>query len=74
MITILMISFSTPNIVDAFIWIIPNLLSIFLRPYLIRYIHIRALSGRLKIYKELNIATVLLFLAGLGAMLVVKSL
>lgn len=39
-ITALMISFGTPNIVDAFIWILPNVLSILLRPYLINMVHI----------------------------------
>ena len=38
-ITALMIEFGTPDNVDAFIWIIPNIISIIIRPYLIHIVH-----------------------------------
>lgn len=38
-ITALMISLETPNIIDSFIWITPNIIAILLRPALIAYVH-----------------------------------
>jgi len=38
-ITMMMITFLTPNIIDSLVWIIPNIIAILIRPYLIRYVH-----------------------------------
>ena len=38
-ITALMIHYATPDVLDAFIWIIPNILTILIKPYLIRHVH-----------------------------------
>ena len=35
-----MISYGTPDAVDSFIWIIPAIVSILIRPYLINMIHL----------------------------------
>lgn len=34
-----MIAYETPNILDIFIWIIPNIIAILIRPKLIKYVH-----------------------------------
>lgn len=35
----LMITHGNPDMVDSFVWIVPIIIAIILRPYLIRYVH-----------------------------------
>lgn len=34
-----MISYETPNLIDSFIWILPNIIAILIRPTIITYVH-----------------------------------
>jgi hypothetical protein len=62
----LMITHGNPNTLDSFVWIVPIIIAIFLRPYLVRYIH----SINYKVYREINLISICLVLGALGCYLV----
>lgn len=67
----MMITFLTPNIVDSLIWIIPNVISVFVRPYLIRYVHKTHRLHRIR--SEAILVNVLLVLVAVGSFLIGQS-
>ena len=66
-----MISFMTPNIVDSLIWIIPNIIAILIRPYLIRYVHKAHKSHRMR--SEAFLINFFIILATVGAFMISQS-
>ena len=64
-----MIYFGTPDAIDSFIWIIPNILSIFIRPYFIRFIHRR----KDKLFAEYSLVFLFLICGLSGCILVSLS-
>lgn len=71
LITMIMISFLTPNIIDSLIWTIPNIISIFIRPYLIRHVHKVHKTHRVR--SEALIMNFFLFLGALGGFIIAQS-
>lgn len=67
----IMISFLTPNIIDSMIWIIPNIISILIRPYLIRYVHKVHKTHRTR--SEALLLNFFLFLGAFGALVIAQS-
>lgn len=67
----IMISFLTPNIVDALIWTVPNILSIFIRPYLVRYVH--AVHKSYRVRNEALMVNFFLLVGAIGALVIAQS-
>ena len=61
-----MIAYETPNILDCFIWILPNIIAILIRPTIITYVH-KVFSSR---QAELALVSHFLFGGALGCCLV----
>lgn len=61
-----MITHGNPDTVDSFVWIVPIIIAIILRPYLIRYIH----NINYKVYREITLVSVCLVLGAFGCYLV----
>lgn len=64
-----MISYDTPNLIDAFVWILPNFLAILARPACVRYIHTVAIPRQ----AELSLISYLILLGSCGCCLVAVS-
>ncbi len=62
----LMIIHKTPAWADSFIWILPIVLAVLLRPYLVRFIH----GINLKVYREINVTCIALIFGALGCFIV----
>jgi len=68
-ITMVMITHKTPDLIDSFIWIVPIILAVLIRPYIIGFIH----NIKLKVYREINVIILLLIVGGIGCFLVGHS-
>ena len=64
-----MIHYATPNIIDAFIWIIPNIIAILIRPYCIRLVH----RNKENFFIEFEILQTWLLVGSCGCLLVALS-
>jgi hypothetical protein len=58
----LMIVHRTPNELDSFVWIVPIIIAILIRPYIVRYIH----QIHYKVYREISIVSFFLLFGALG--------
>lgn len=65
----LMITHKTPDVVDSFIWILPIVIAIFIRPYIVRYVH----QLRYKVLREINMVSLFLVIGSIGCFLVGES-
>ena len=71
-----MTSFGTPDIVDSFVWVIPCLLAILLRPLIVRYVNVAKITMNREvkaIFVCMVFASVGCFLVGVSTLFVRKS-
>lgn len=68
-VTMLMITQNLPNTIDSFIWILPIIIAIFVRPFLVRYVH----GITFRVYREISLVSFFLVLGALGCFLVGHS-
>ena len=62
----LMITHGTPDEVDSFVWIVPIVLAVLIRPYIIRYVH----QLTYKVYREVSMVSLFLVLGAIGCYIV----
>lgn len=67
----IMISFLTPNMIDALIWTVPNVVSILIRPYLVRYVHTVHKSYRVR--NQALMVNFFLLVGAIGALVIAQS-
>ena len=62
----LMITHKTSDEVDSFVWIIPIILGILIRPYIVRYVH----QVTHKVYREVSLVSLFMVLGAIGCYIV----
>jgi hypothetical protein len=68
-ITMVMITNKTPNLMDSFVWIVPVVLAIIIRPYIIRYAH----HHHLTLFREIAVTSLSLIVGAVGCLIVASS-
>ena len=61
-----MITHKTSDEVDSFVWIIPIILGILIRPYIVRYVH----QVTFKVYREVSLVSLFMVLGAVGCYIV----
>lgn len=61
-----MIVHQTPSYIDSFVWIVPVIIAVLIRPYIIRYVH----QINFKVYREIHIVSFFLIFAAIGCFIV----
>ena len=62
----LMITHKTSDEVDSFVWIIPIILGILIRPYIVRYVH----QVTYKVYREVSLVSLFMVFGAIGCYIV----
>ena len=65
----LMIVHGMTNEVDSFVWIVPIIIAILVRPYIVRYVH----QIHYKVYREIAIVSFFLGVGAIGCFMVGHS-